>query len=350
MMKKQYRWILLFAVALAFIVSNAFSILQDVQTSISWRLVYILAISTAILLHFSSFYGIAVIMQRVAPGLVLTRQRITASLFIAVPVVTLLMIFSDAAQSALQGQKIIAFEPLALVASFFQAMAIGMFVIGLSEAIYQYEQLQKTEKEKEDLQRLNLLAQYDSLKQQVNPHFLFNSLNSLSSLIGQDPVKAELFVQEMSQVYRYLLHNSRDELSTLQRELNFIHSYLHLLLTRFEEALQVNIDVAAEFREFRIPPLTLQLLVENAVKHNEVSTENPLKLSISIEAGHLSVSNNLQKRIITTYSEKIGLTNIMARYRMLGYPEVEVIDDGLHFTVLLPLIKKDSLIAQSQAV
>lgn len=346
LMKKQYRWFILFAVALAFIGSNTFTILQDTQTSISWRLVYILTTSVAILTHFTVFYGIAVVMQRVAPGLTLTRQRILASLFIAVPLVTLLMVFSDAGQSWLQGQKIGAFVPLALVASFFQSMAIGMFVIGLSEAVYQYEQLQKTEKEKEDLLRLNLLAQYDSLKQQVNPHFLFNSLNSLSSLIGQDPEKAELFVQEMSQVYRYLLHNSRDELSNLQRELNFIHSYLHLLLTRFGAALQVQIDVAPEFWEYRIPPLTLQLLVENAVKHNEVSSENPLQLSISIEGGRLKVSNNLQKRIITTYSEKIGLANIMARYRLLGYPDVEVIDDGEHFTVLLPLIKRDSLIPQ----
>ncbi|MBK9488505.1 MAG: histidine kinase [Haliscomenobacter sp.] len=187
------------------------------------------------------------------------------------------------------------------------------------------------------------MAQYDSLKQQVNPHFLFNSLNSLSSLIGQAPDKAELFVQEMSQVYRYLLQNSRDELSTLQRELNFIHSYLHLLLTRFGTALQVQIDVANEFREFRIPPLTLQLLVENAVKHNEVSSEKPLKLTISIDQGRLKVSNNLQKRIITAYSEKIGLANIMARYRILGYPAVEVIDDGESFTVLLPLIKVEAL-------
>ncbi|AEE49379.1 sensor histidine kinase [Haliscomenobacter hydrossis] len=342
-MKNQYRWFILFAVALAFIFSNAFTLFQDNSKSISIRLLYLLAVAAAIALHFTFLYGVAVVLQRVAPGLTLTKQRIAATLLIAVPLVTVLMMLTDAGQTLLQGQKLSAFEPLAIAASFFQAAAIGMFVVGLSEAVYQYEQLQKTEKEKEDLLRLNILAQYDSLKQQVNPHFLFNSLNSLSSLIGQDPDKAELFVQEMSQVYRYLLQNSRDELSTLQRELNFIHSYLHLLLTRFGTALQVQIDVATEFREFRIPPLTLQLLVENAVKHNEVSSENPLKLTISIDQGRLKVSNNLQKRIITAYSEKIGLANIMARYRILGYPEVEVIDDGESFTVLLPLIKVDAL-------
>ncbi|MBK9488506.1 MAG: hypothetical protein IPO07_06760 [Haliscomenobacter sp.] len=147
-MKNQYRWFVLFTVALAFIFSNAFTLFQDNSTSVNMRLLYLLAIAAAIALHFTFLYGVAVVMQRVAPGLALTKQRISATLLISVPFVSVLMVLTDAGQALLQGQKLTAFEPLAIAATFFQAAAIGMFVVGLSEAVYQYEQLQKTEKEK----------------------------------------------------------------------------------------------------------------------------------------------------------------------------------------------------------
>lgn len=229
-----------------------------------------------------------------------------------------------------------------VVGYFINALIFSFTVMGITEAIYYYSRLRKAEKEKEELQRINLMAQYDSLKQQVNPHFLFNSLNSLSSLIATNPPKAEKFVEEMSSVYRYLLQNSKEELSPLSRELAFARSYLHLLQTRFGEGLLVDIRIPGDLETALIPPLTLQLLIENAVKHNEVSSANPLHLSIEVKDGQrLEVVNNLQKRKLTMPSEKIGLANIMAKYKLLGYNEVEVRETPTHFMVSLPLIKKN---------
>lgn len=223
---------------------------------------------------------------------------------------------------------------------FFNAGILSFTVIGATEAVYYYYKLRRAEMEKEELLRINLLTQYDSLKQQVNPHFLFNSLNSLSSLIRIDPDKAEHFVEELSQVYRYLLQSNQGELTSLKQELGFIQSFLHLLKTRFGDALQVDIDVPEAIQYYKIPPLTLQLLVENAVKHNEVSSKNPLRLSIAAnQEGWLEVKNNLQKKLAVIPSEKVGLANIMAKYKLLGQPEVEVRQTGSEFIVTLPLIK-----------
>ena len=193
---------------------------------------------------------------------------------------------------------------------------------------------------------MHLEAQFAGLKQQVNPHFLFNSLNSLSSLIRIDPVKAEHFVEEMSQVYRYLLQSNQDELITLEKEMDFINSYLHLLQTRFGNGLVLHIELPEAYHSSLLPPLTLQLLIENAVKHNEVSTENPLYIWISIHEGNsIEVKNNLQKKQLWVPSEKIGLTNIMTKYQLLGAGEVVVLDGEDFFIVRLPLILKHHLTA-----
>ena len=139
-------------------------------------------------------------------------------------------------------------------------------------------------------------------------------------------------------MYRYLLQSSREELTTLGAEHDFLRSYLHLLKTRFGNALQANIEVPVQWLNHRIPPLTLQLLVENAVKHNIVSSSQPLHLNITVENDRLRVSNNLQPKVLNLPSEKVGLANIMARYRLLHQPEVVVENTGSQFVVQLPLI------------
>lgn len=274
------------------------------------------------------------------PGLSQVKERLLLSFFSSILWVTPLMVAADFALIILMQSETVDFTGVRVVYYFSNAFIFCFTGIGVTEAIYYYARLRQSEKEKEELQRINLLTQYDSLKQQVSPHFLFNSLNSLSSLIAIEPKKAEKFVEELSFVYRYLLQNNREELAPLQRELDFIHSYFHLLKTRFGDALQVAIDVPPLFYNYKIPPLTLQLLVENAVKHNEISTENPLKISISIEKDdRLCIANNLQRRLVSVPSERVGLANIMAKYRLLGQPEAEVHETNEAFIVSLPLIK-----------
>lgn len=339
-MKKKYQWLILMSAVLMLIVANAINFGSEKEMSWSHRLLYLLALSIGITIHFSPILMVAHWMQDRMPGLAATGRRIFMSFATALPVTTVLMTITDLWIQHYSSNEVYAFNLKVLTLNLTQSAVACIYTIGLAEAFYHYGLLSRSEKEKAELLRINLYSQYDSLKQQVSPHFLFNSLNSLSSLISLDPPKAEMFVEEMSHVYRYLLQSNREELVPLQRELSFIQSYFHMLKTRFGEALQVYLTVEEEYYQSKIPPLTLQLLVENAVKHNEISTEKPLHIHISTnETGRLLVKNNLQKKLVALPSEKVGLANIMAKYRLLGYSEVEVEENPNEFVVSLPLIK-----------
>jgi sensor histidine kinase YesM len=179
-----------------------------------------------------------------------------------------------------------------------------------------------------------------ALQAQLSPHFLFNSLNSLSSLIADDPLKAERFVDELSSVYRYLLQASDRELTSLETEMKFINSYYHLLKTRYGQGINMEVNIHDTYREFLLPPLTLQLLVENAVKHNVVSVNNPLTIQIYTgNDGALIVRNNLQrKRLNRMASTKKGLENINLKYKLLNQPAIDICETEAAFDVIVPLI------------
>lgn len=211
--------------------------------------------------------------------------------------------------------------------------------LGLYEGAYLWQQWKQTFAEKEQLIQSEWQARYDLLKAQINPHFLFNSLNSLSSLISENPVLAERFTDEMSRVYRYLLRSNDQELVPLEDELEFIRSYAHLLKTRHGDGFRLNIDVDASMQDFLLPSLTLQLLVENAVKHNIVLKEKPLIVTIkTCERNSLVVQNNIQKKTITVKSNGIGLANINAKFRLLSKEGISIDTVGDQFAVNVPLI------------
>jgi LytS/YehU family sensor histidine kinase len=188
-----------------------------------------------------------------------------------------------------------------------------------------------------------LQSQLDSLKQQVNPHFLFNSLNTLSSLIRKDADLAENFLDELSKVYRYLLQNNEDSLIDLEKELEFMYSYFHLLTTRYGDAIKLKVNVASEYLHHRIPPLTLQLLIENAVKHNVIDKSSPLMIEVETKGkGQLVVRNNIQLKLLKMPSNKIGLTNIASKYKLLDQPDIIILQTADSFTVQVPLLKSNS--------
>ncbi|MGV3560675.1 sensor histidine kinase [Larkinella arboricola] len=183
-------------------------------------------------------------------------------------------------------------------------------------------------------------VQLRALQAQVNPHFLFNSLNSLSSLIDDNPEQASQFVDRLSQVYRYLLKANEQPLTTLARELDFIQSYYHLLKTRYERGLTVSVQVDPAFTSWQLPPMTLQLLVENAVKHNVILAAQPLQIAIQTDhPGHLVIRNNLQRKRTRVLSNGVGLSTILAQYQKLGHAVPEVIESTDAFTVRIPLIQ-----------
>ncbi|GAB3903502.1 hypothetical protein GCM10028803_32080 [Larkinella knui] len=218
-------------------------------------------------------------------------------------------------------------------------LAANLVSVGIDESVYSLNRWRENTLEKEQLKKINLQSQYESLKSQVNPHFLFNSLNSLSSLIADEPHRAEEFVDEMSKVYRYLLQTNEGELTTLEAELRFIQSYFHLLKTRYGAGIQLEVVIAEPFRTYQLPPLTLQMLVENAVKHNVIHANKPLLIEIKTsQVGRLIVRNNLQRKTGKVISNQVGLSNIMAKYRLLAQNDPIVTADNSFFTVALPLM------------
>jgi two-component system, LytTR family, sensor kinase len=222
--------------------------------------------------------------------------------------------------------------------SFLNAFFIFFFLFIGYEILYHYAKMRYTEKEKEKLEKEKLRAELNQLKGIVNPHFLFNNLNSLSSLIGEDPAQAEAFLDELTKVFRYLLRNNQAELATLGQELQFIQSYYHLLQTRYGSGINMVVHLEKKYEDWRLPPLTLQLLVENAVKHNRLQKEHPLQIELLAASGNtLMVRNTICKRESIVESTGIGLQNINARYKMLNLPEIKIEKDNHHFTVIVPL-------------
>ncbi|GAB3711904.1 hypothetical protein GCM10027592_49950 [Spirosoma flavus] len=206
------------------------------------------------------------------------------------------------------------------------------------EGSYDLRAWQYAYEQNEQLKKNKLKHQLDTLKAQINPHFLFNSLNSLSMLIHDNPKQAEAFVDEISSVYRYLLRANDQALTTLAQEIQFIKSYFQLLKTRYGTSINLRIDVADGCLDCLIPPLTLQLLVENAVKHNIMLPSSPLVVEITIQGRSLVVQNNLQRKNTPVLSNQVGLANISTKYRLLGQTNISIREDNGQFTVVLPLL------------
>jgi two-component system, LytTR family, sensor kinase len=185
----------------------------------------------------------------------------------------------------------------------------------------------------------SLQAQLQNLKDQVNPHFMFNNLSVLSSLVYKDQDKAVDFINQLSKVYRYLLDSRGTELVSLGEELAFIQSYTYLLQIRFDKNLRFDINIPEEKESLLLPPMALQMLVENAIKHNEISNELPLHVEINVKEDTLEISNNLQLRSNPEVGSKTGLKNIKERYKFFTTEEVKVNEIKGKFIVAIPLLK-----------
>ncbi|OIN59113.1 hypothetical protein BLX24_11425 [Arsenicibacter rosenii] len=224
---------------------------------------------------------------------------------------------------------------------YFQVIVI-LIILAIHESIFAFDEWQQTVTETERLKKARLQSQFESLKQQINPHFLFNSLNTLSVLIEDSPKTASRFLDEMSHVYRYLLRANEEELTELRTELAFVRSYVYLLQIRHGDGFAVREQISDAWMDYRIAPLTLQLLVENAVKHNVILPEQQLVITMTVgDDGLLRVQNNLQRRAVPVVSDRVGLSNIVAKYRLLGDREVQVVEAEGNFNVVIPLLEPE---------
>ena len=192
----------------------------------------------------------------------------------------------------------------------------------------------------EKLKREQLSSKYESLRQQVNPHFLFNSLNALTSLVHKDADLSEKFIKQLSDVYRYVLDSQDKEVVNLKEELAFTEAFIFLQQIRYGDNLKVDIDIPEKMKSLQVPPLAFQMLIENAIKHNVISDAKPLSIKVDAGVNWLTVTNKLQRRRTTNEEASgIGINNIKLRYEYLSDKEIIIEETGDHFTVKLPLLK-----------
>jgi sensor histidine kinase YesM len=214
----------------------------------------------------------------------------------------------------------------------------SIVLIGIEISIQFFNQWKNSLVEIEKYKTESVKAQLQNLKNQINPHFLFNNLSVLSSLVYKDQDKAVDFINQLSKVYRYLLDNVNTELVTLEHELTFIKSYTYLLQIRFQANIIFKLDIDPIYLHNLIPPMALQMLLENAIKHNEISHQQPLTILVTVSNNQLVTSNNLQLRTNHEPSSKTGLQNIKDRYKHFSDREVEIIESETFYTVKLPLL------------
>jgi sensor histidine kinase YesM len=214
---------------------------------------------------------------------------------------------------------------------------VTLIVIISSQLIYITQKQQKISLENEALHAEYIRSRYEALKNQVDPHFLFNSLNTLNSLIKIDADKAQEYVQQLSYVFRYTLQNT--EIISLNEELKFTKAYCHLMKIRYGNNLDFEYDIDEKLYDLQIIPLSLQTLVENAIKHNVVSNRQPLKVKIEGHGESIKVSNPIQLKKKIESGEKIGLANLAERYKLMWKKEIITVQTGDTFEVTVPLMK-----------
>lgn len=219
---------------------------------------------------------------------------------------------------------------------------VNIFLTFLHEGIARYESWKANLKETEALKKVYRQGRLQGLKSQVNPHFLFNSLNSLSCLIHVDEKKSERFLNEMSKVYRYMLQNDEETLVPLETELRFLESYIFLLQARHGDSLQLEMNIDSSAYGKLIPPLTLQAIVEDTIAHNAVCRDCPLEISLQT-SGHswFTIRHNVIPKMATDKEEipeNAGLKNLVSKYQLLNQPGLQVTEENCYRTIRLPLI------------
>lgn len=253
--------------------------------------------------------------------------------------VTLVVIFGKPLESFLNDSNAKSYYLFGLI--------VTLFVSLIFHAIFFYKALTEKKVAEQQIVAKTETAKYESLKSQIDPHFLFNSLNVLTSLIGENPKLAEKFTTKLSKVYRYVLEQKNKDLIDLDEELLFAKTYMELLKMRFENAVIFEIPEKASNSELKIIPLSLQLLLENTIKHNVVSEESPLTVKIVEENGFLVITNNYSPKAILEKGTKVGLKNIIDRYGLITLKKVSVEKTGETFTVKLPLLTQKTKIMKT---
>lgn len=270
-----------------------------------------------------------------------------SSFFISIVVIFLLRIFEDVLIEGIAFKAFITKES----ASNYLVATIVTFIVTLAfHAFYFYKAYNENKVKEQKVIAGTANAQFESLKNQIDPHFLFNSLNVLSSLIEENPENAQRFTTSLSKIYRYVLEQKNKELVTLEEELAFAKTYMNLLKMRFENSISYELPEDYEYPEAKVVPLSLQLLLENTIKHNVVSEQKPLHIKIYIEDNYLIVENNLQKKEVLQDRRGVGLQNIVDRYGLISERKVLIEENIDNFKIKIPILTTQIVVMETQTI
>ncbi len=221
------------------------------------------------------------------------------------------------------------------------AIILNTFAVSVLEGYYYFKQWKNSLIQTEQLKRENIQSQFEALKNQIDPHFLFNSINTVYSLIDTHPDKAKEFITQFSKTFRHVLDVKEKVVVSLKEEIELLNSYIFLLKIRHEGNLEISINIDAQKLNNYVPPLSLQMLVENAIKHNIISEKKPLKITIFNSNNSLIVKNNLQPKVYTNESTKIGLNNLTERYKHISEKAPEFYIKDNEYVAEIPLLKDE---------
>ncbi|MDF1697306.1 MAG: histidine kinase [Saprospiraceae bacterium] len=263
-------------------------------------------------------------------------KRIALVFLILVISVVVIDMIGNMVLSSIYGFK---YNPMSRAKVLLPIVLISTMIQAIYEAIYHYIRLKKAVREEEQAKQMIVQVQLDALRNQAQPHFLFNTLNTLRDIIDQNSKEeAKEFVDKISDVYRFILENGNENLTVLKNELKFCRAYMHIQKERFGENIQVKWDIPDLSLNAMIVPMSLQLLLENAIKHNIISKSKPLIIEVYVQDEFLCVKNNIQPKTSQVPSTKLGIKNIEKRYQLISEKSVEIDTRNQHFVVSLPLL------------
>lgn len=324
--------IIVFLIPLIFNVSNEQHGIQGYLTGAFWSAVHAILIWTGA--DYINAYGVKKypLFDETKKRILVMALGVTILVTLVVGLIAGMYFMLDASLCTLE--KIIEDYKISFI--------VTTIVVLWEEAIYLMSKWKESIIETERLQKQTVVAHYETLKNQVNPHFLFNSLNTLTALIHQDPVKAEQFTEEFAKVYRYLLEMKDQSVIMLSEEIEFVKSYIFLQKKRYGDSLKVDLNLSAKSLEQFIAPVSLQLIVENAIKHNTISSAKPLYITIEDHDMYLKVVNNLQKRDdYKVNSTGLGLKNLKDKYAIISGLSPEFYIEGDYYVARIPMITPD---------
>ncbi len=295
----------------------------------------------SVVLYMANVYFFQFLWKRYGPRLFTRKIFLKGALGVVLLTMVALVFLEIVTSIFVEGHSLSSFMEHQSLQAYYPGFAISLIITAIFYSVFYYRHKQEHKVKEQKIIAKTASAQFDALKNQLDPHFLFNSLNVLTSLIEENPEAATRFTTSLSKVYRYVLEQKNKELVTLEEELKFAKLYMSLIKMRFEDSIVFTLPETVSNPEAKVVPLSLQLLLENAVKHNQVTPSKKLHITITEERGNLLIKNNVQPKNVVKESSGVGLQNIRQRYYLVTDRPVNIQQDSRYFLVSIPLLTKN---------